>query len=69
MSVNNLNSKILFNKKGIEKIMLLSSTKLVLKKLNAVRTNILSSKVKKVTEEFLPILAFSSKNKVHNAIK
>ena len=70
MNINYLSSKILSNKKVIENFILLSSTKFTLEKLNIARTNLSSSKVKEVIEEYLPILASASKKQfVHGAIE
>ena len=49
--------------------MLLPFVKSILEKLNIARTNPLSSKAKEVREEFLPVLASTSKNAVFEAIK
>ena len=63
-----MNGKILSDKKVIEKFILLSFSKCVLKKLIIVRTNLLSSEVKEVAEEFSPILASASKAKFINLL-
>ena len=69
ININHLNSKILSNKKVIKNLSNYLLLNLFFEKINTAKTNPLSSEVKEVIEEFLPILASMSKNTVYKAIK